>query len=404
LRRFPLRTLILMFLALIVFVRMWIITHKPKEPASEQSPEPPGMAVDVVSPSGTSKAPSSPPSPACNTLERALDAVVRNPADVSAVAGVQRQLEECQQPPARACELGDALDAQTPPGAEPSPARELLKALCQRCPAEANTCAGIVARTLVTGTPGRARTPEEVRWYLENAGPGTAAVCATLVGSALVPAAVTGGTVNPAHPPLVTALAPVCAKAGHLPASIVHAAAVQRGSQAGDLVALVAPWVLVPPPRPDAGTPADAGPTAPALPSSSTAPEQITGPEPGRQAFDGKEETGVDLGNEAKGPRWEADGALRAQFDPPLKQLLQLRLRAKGPGTLRAIVRTPRGVGMQDKERGTFFVNPTVCQFQGTGQWETCNLMSPLVDVEALSVFPSQPKVTLHEVDVRGTR
>jgi hypothetical protein len=189
----------------------------------------------------------------------------------------------------------------------------------------------------------------------------------------------------------------------HLPAAVVHAAAVQRGSQAGDLVSLVAPWVQEPPSPTDAGTPMDAG-VSPALPSSPTAPEQITGAEAGRQAFDGDETTGVDLGGAVAGPRWEADGALRAQFEPPLKQLVRLRLRAKGPGTLRAIVRTPRGVGLEDKERGSFFVNPTVCQFQGTGQWESCTLMAPLVDVEALSVFPSQPKITLYAVDVRGTR
>jgi hypothetical protein len=235
---------------------------------------------------------------------------------------------------------------------------------------------------LVEASAGHARDPGEARWNLENAGPGTPAACMALVGAALVPAAITGAKFDPALRPLLTTLAPLCAKRGHLPAGVLSAAVVQQGTQAGELAGLA---------------------TAPAAASSSMAPGQITGAEAGSHAFDGSEKSGVDLGN-AQTPRWEADGALRAQFEPPLKQLTSVRVRAKGAGTLRAIVRTPKGVGMEDQERGTFFVNPTVCQFKGTGQWETCELKVPLLDVEALSVFPDPPKISLYEVDARGSR
>jgi hypothetical protein len=203
-----------------------------------------------------------------------------------------------------------------------------------------------------------------------------------VVGAALVPEAITGGKSAPALRPLLTTLAPVCAKEGLLPAPVLSAAVIQQGAQAGELTGLA---------------------TAPAGGSSSMAPTQITGAEAGNHAFDGSEKSGVDLGN-GQTPRWEADGALRAQFEPPLKQLTSLRVRAKGTGTLRAIVRTPPRVGMEDPERGTFFVNPTVCRFKGTGQWEKCELKVPMLAVEALSVFPGQPKISLYEVDARGTR
>jgi hypothetical protein len=229
---------------------------------------------------------------------------------------------------------------------------------------------------------GHARDPGEALWNLEHAGPGTAAACAALVRTALVPAATTGGQFDAALRPLLAALAPPCAKAGQVPAMVLSAAVVQQGAQAGELAGLA---------------------TAPAAAPSAMAPEQITGAEAGRNAFDGNEKSGVDLGN-GQTPRWEADGALRGQFEPPLKQLTSLRVRAKGAGALRAIVRTPAGLGLEDRERGTFFVNPTVCQFKGTGQWETCTLKVPLLDVEAISVFPALPKISLYEVEVRGTR
>ena len=70
----------------------------------------------------------------------------------------------------------------------------------------------------------------------------------------------------------------------------------------------------------------------------------------------------------------------------------------------RAIVRTPAGVGLEDKKRNFFFVDPTVCQFQGTGQWEICTLALPLLEVEALTVHPAAPQITVNELDVQGTR
>lgn len=381
-RRFPLRTLILMVLALIVFVRMWIITHgKRAEEPGKPPPPHPGIKVDAAPPSEAPKAPAPKPA-ACNVLERALDGVVRNPTDSAALAEAQRLMEACPEPPVRACELGAALDVRAPLSAGDSPARELLKTLCQRCPAEPNACSGSIVRMLMEASSGRTGDLGAARWNLENAGAGKSIACRSVVGAALVPAAVTGAKFNPALKPLLETLAPLCAKEELLPAAVLSAAVVQQGAQAGELAGLAA---------------------APAAESSSMAPGQITGAEAGSHAFDESEKTGVDLGN-GKTPRWEADGALRAQFDPPLKQLTSVRVRAKGAGTLRAIIRAPQGVGMEDQERGLFFVNPTVCSFKGTGQWETCELKFPLLDVAALSVFPSQTKISLYEVDARGNR
>jgi hypothetical protein len=372
-----------MVLALIVFVRMWIVTHRPKEPQPGKAPpSAPGMQVDVVRPSEAPRVPSPAVAADCGTLDRALDAVVRGPEDAQALAEARRRLESCPTPPVRACELGTALDVRAPLTPTASPARELLRTLCQRCPAEANTCAGLVGTAFAGGIPGRRVEPAEVRWNLENAGPGRANACAMMARAALVPAAVSGGTVNPAHSPLVTALAPLCAEGGHLPTALVHAVVVQQGTKAGELTGLTVPKAAT---------------------ASPLAPQQVTGAEAGSHAFDGNEKTGVDLGN-GKTARWEADGALRAQFEPPLKQLTQLRVRARGPGSLRAIVRSPKELGLEDPERGTSFVNPTVCQFKGSGQWETCSLPAPLVDLEALSVFPRQPKISLYELEASGTR
>jgi hypothetical protein len=388
-----------MFLALAAFVRMWIVTHKPKEPEPGKASEPPGMQVDVAAPSEGSKTPSPGSTQGCRTLERTLDGVVRNPADSAALAEAQRTLEACAEPPPRACELGMALEARAPLTPQASPARELLKTLCQRCAAGANTCAELVVRALQGGLPGRRMEPSEVRWNLENSGPAMAAACTALVRTALVPAATTGGKVEPAHPPLVTELAPVCAKGGHLPSLLVNAVVLQQGVRAGDLSGLATlPAVAS---APDGGMRPDAGSTPYEL-YPPVAPKQITGAEAGRQAFDGQEKTGVDLGNGVT-QRWEADGALRADFEPPLKELNLVRVRAKGPGSLRAIIRTPKGLGLQDPERGTSFVNPTLCQFKGTGQWEACTVLVPLLSVEALSVFPADPKITLYELEARGT-
>ncbi len=371
-RRFPLRTLLLMVLALIVFGRLWYTTHRKQAPEPQQPPaSTPGMAVDVAA--------SNPSPAACHALERALQAVVKAPEDASALGEARKKLEACPQPPIRACELGGALEARAPLEATPSPARELLGALCQRCPMEENPCAAFVGRALQEGAAGRQVNLEEARWNLEHAGPATAAACEALVRSALVPAATTGGDLKPTSPPLLSALAPVCAHAGHLPLALVNAAVVQRGAQVGSLTDL-----------------ATQGPAY-------LRPSEVTGAEGAALAFDGSDRKGVEL-SATKTRRWEADGALRAQFTPPLQQLTALRLKAQGGGTLRAIVRAPKGAGLEDDARGTSFVNPTICQFQGNGAWEVCTLGLPLLNVEAISVFPSAPKITVLEIDVQGTR
>jgi hypothetical protein len=381
LRRFPLRTLLLMVLAVIVFVRLYFVTHSqpPKEAGQGTAPRP-AMEVEVAP--SPSRVTGSPSSPACGLLSRTLEAVARSPEDGSTVAEAQRQLEACSKPPERACELGPALAVRAPLAAGDSPVRGILKTLCQQCPAEGNTCVDGVNRSLMEAATGHAREPAEAIWNLENAGPSKPVACAALVRLALVPAGITGARFDPALVPLMNALTPRCAGTGQVPRSVLSAAVTQQGAPAQPLVGLV---------------------TAAAPASSPVVPEQFMGAEAGRNAFDGDEKSGVDLGN-GQTPRWEADGALRGQFEPPLKQLTALRVRAKGPGTLRAIVRMPPGLGMDDQERGTFFVNPTVCQFKGTGQWETCTLPVPLLDVEALSVFPAKPKISLHEVEARGVR
>jgi hypothetical protein len=110
LRRFPLRTLLLMTLALVAFIRLYSLTHPARRQAERSTPTVGDQA--------------------CRTLEEALEGVVRAPEDPAALARARRQLEACPEPPARACELGRALKS-----------RELLDALCQRCPAQTNPCA-----------------------------------------------------------------------------------------------------------------------------------------------------------------------------------------------------------------------------------------------------------------------
>ncbi|ADO72452.1 conserved uncharacterized protein [Stigmatella aurantiaca DW4/3-1] len=367
-----------MALALIAFGRLWCITHPPHTPEAPQEAE-----GSPISPA-PAPAPPNVPLPACHTLDRALLAAVASPEAPQPLSEALQQLSKCPEPPSRACELGQALEARAPL-AGPFPAlRGLLEGLCARCPAPTNPCASLVLQSLREGiVSGRAPAPEALAWNLEHAGPGTGGACAAMVRAVLVPSALTDGTVLPVHPSLRDPLLPGCAQGGYLPMALVNAAVVQQGAQAGALTALAA--------RPDRAT-------------SAQTPDTLQGAEAGSHAFDGKERSGVDLGNGVFGKRWEADGALRAQFDPPLKQLTSLRVRAKGTGTLRAIIRLPPGVGLEDPERGAFFANPTVCQFKGTGAWETCELKVPLLDVEALSVFPHLPRITLYEVEARGAR
>jgi hypothetical protein len=182
---------------------------------------------------------------------------------------------------------------------------------------------------------------------------------------------------------MLAQLAPACARAGRLPANVLHAAVVQ-----GDVPALAQLVQQMP-----AGT------------TTVLKPSRTVGPQGAEKAFDGQEATGVELAPaKTPPPRWEKDGALSAVFEPPIQGLSALRVRASGPGTLRAAVRTSDELGLNDPDSKTSFVLPEACRFRGTGQWETCTLPTPLLNVEALSVFPDKGKLTVSEVEARGTR
>lgn len=386
-RRFPLRTLLLMLLALAAFGRLYWVTHRDAPPGAlpEERHDAAGKAPPAVPP-----APGLPvPSPECRTLERALDAALKAPQDARAHDQARQKLEACPALPERACELGVALSVRAPLAAgESAPLRGLLASLCERCPPTANACAQSVGQALLEGAVSPvpdAAALAELRWNVAHAGKaGTEAACNSLVRLGLAPAAQSDTPITDAVRTLVTELAPACAKAGHLPDAVLRAAAAQQGLQtAPKLVALV---------------------SAPTVETRAVEPDLVTGAEPRRQAFDGDVNTGVPVSNAAPDKRWAADGALRAGYAPTLKHLASVRIRATGPGTLRAIVRTPAGVGLKDPEGGFSFVNPTVCHFRGTGQWEVCKPTVPLLDVDAVSVFPERAGVELKELEIIGAR
>lgn len=375
-RRFPLRTLVLMVLAVAAFVRLYVITHAPRAPEGPHAPPP----ASTTGP----QAPSAGPSPACRTLDRALEAAIRSPESGKVAAEARLQLDSCGSVPIRACELGAALDARSPLSAGDTPLRDLLTRLCQQCAPGMNPCAQSFSRSLLVVQSGQPPDVVALRWNLEHAGPATAEACASFVRSTLVPATVATVELKPGQREVLGMAAPLCAQTpGALPASVVNAAVVQQGSHVPELVKLA---------------------VSPAITAGPVKPEEVVGAPEGRNAFDGNEKTGVDLGNAVTGKRWDADGALRAQFAPPIKQVASLRVRASGPGTLRAIIRTEKGVGLEDPERGMNFVAPTACHFKGTGQWEACKLEVPLLDVDAVSVFPEAKKISLYEVEVLGAR
>ncbi len=364
-RRFPLRTLLLMTLALVAFVRLYLITH-PSGRRTESPPPTPAPTSDQ----------------ACRTLERALEGAVRAPENPAALMRARQQLGACPELPVRACELGPALDARAQREAGAAPLMELLEALCQRCPAGANPCASQVVRAVMGRSTGGPANPARMSWYLEHAGPGMPDACAEVVGSLLTPAALSQSPLTDLQKETLGQLAPVCARAGQLPANVLHAAVVR-----GEVPALAA---LVQ--------------EKPAGESAVLKPERTVGAEGGEKAFDGQESTSVALKAAPEDPRWAKNGALSAVFEPPMRQLSSLRVRARGPGTLHAAVRTQDGLGRNDPETKTSFVDPVACRFKGTGQWETCALPVPLLDVEALSVFPDKDTLTLNEVEARGTR
>ncbi|NPC84391.1 hypothetical protein HPC49_40040, partial [Pyxidicoccus fallax] len=315
----------------------------------------------------------------------ALESALKAPDDARAVAGARKRLDACPEPPDRACELSPALAARAPlASGVDTPLRGVLATLCERCPSPFNACVQTVAQSLLEAALGRPPDLANVRWSLEHAGRSTPDACGSLVRLGLAPAAQSDLTLAPAVGTLVVELAPVCAKAGHLPDPLVRAAAVHQGEKAAPaLVALAA------------------GPT---VETAAVDPDLVTGAEPGRQAFDRDVNTGVRVSNASKPKRWAADGALRAGYTPTLKHVESLRIRATGPGTLRAIIRTPKGVGLQDPEGGFSFVNPTVCRYRGTGQWEVCKLPVPLLDVDAVSVFPERADGEVKELEIIGAR
>lgn len=382
-RRFPLRTLLLMVLALAAFARLYWVTHREAPPATR--PE------ELVRRDAAGKTPPATPvpPPGCRTLDRALDGALRAPQDARALGEARQQLDACPALPPRACELGPALAARAPLTAgEDAPLRGLLASLCERCPPANNACAQGVAQALLEGAVGPvpdAARLAELQWSLAHAGKaGTAAACDSLVRLGLAPAAQSGAPVTDAVRTVLMELAPACAKAGLLPDAVLRAAAAQQGLQvAPKLVALVSPREVE---------------------TKAIEPDKVTGAEPGRQAFDGDVNTGVKVSNAAPTKRWAADGALRASYTPELKHLVSLRIRATGPGSLRALVRTPAGVGLKEPDDGSSFVNPTLCHFRGTGQWEVCQPTVPLLDVEAVSVFPERADVEVKELEVTGAR
>ncbi|NVI96572.1 hypothetical protein HV824_00335 [Myxococcus sp. AM009] len=377
-RRFPLRTLLLMLVALIAFGRLWCVTHQEEAPGPR--PARTAQAGDV--PAG---APAPASTPECRTLERALESALRTPQAPRALAEARQQLDACRQPPARACALGAALDARSPLSeGEATPLRGLLASLCERCPPAANSCAQAVGQALLNAAVGPHADTASAKWNLEHAGAGLGGACASLVQLGIAPAAQSGLTVRPPVLALAGALAPRCSRAGLLDDALLRAAAANLVAPTPALIALAA------------------GPTPPE--TSAMKPDRIEGTEPGFQAFDQDENTGVPVGQARKSKRWEADGALRASYAPTLKQLVSVMVRATGPGTVRAIVRTPQGVGLKDPEKDFAFVNPTVCRFNGTGQWEQCPLQVPLRDVDAVSVFPERVDTELKELEVHGAR
>ncbi len=374
-RRFPLRTLLLMTLALVAFIRLYFVTHK----SGRQVGSPPSVvdakpqAPEAGSPGGAQ---------GCRTLERSLEGVLRAPADPNAFERARQQLDACPEPPPRACELGAALDARSPLDAGTTPSRDLLDALCQRCPTGTNPCASQVVRGVMGMGVGRPADPASLKWHLEHAGTGTAAACAEVVRSLLAPAALATDELKSPQREVLGQLAPVCARAEQLPAAVLHAAVLE-----GEVPAL-APLVQ----------------TKPVGESAPLKPKRTVGPQDGAKAFDGQEATGVELKAAPHNQNWVKEGALSAVFESPVPQLTALRVRARGPGTLRAVVRTGDALGLMDPDTKTSFVLPVACRFRGTGQWETCALPVPLLDVEALSVFPDKDTLTLNEVEARGSR
>ncbi|WP_336243424.1 hypothetical protein [Corallococcus exercitus] len=385
-RRFPLHTLLLMLVALLAFARLYYVSHQaPPAPAPGQAP-----AATPVKLTPPDLGPA-----ACRSLDAVLGDLLSSDGGTPMDAGdagtawsdARRQLGDCPTPPAAACARGPALASRAPLTAKDGLPRELLATLCERCAPADNPCGQAVTRALQEAARRGNPALQEAQWSLEHAGPALGAACQELVRQAVGPAAMTGAAVEPQLLALLEALAPTCVKTGQLPAPLLNAAAVQQGSRAPQLATLH---------------------TQGAVETKAIEPDQQTGPGDAFRAFDRDELSGVKLplanAGAESGTGSGPDGALRLGYAPALKYAVSFQVLATGPGSLRAHVRAPDGVGHAGPGGTGFFVDPTVCRFRGTGRWEVCKPVVPLLDVDALSVLPERPGVELKELEIIGAR
>ncbi|WP_242589425.1 hypothetical protein [Corallococcus macrosporus] len=367
-----------MLVALLAFARLYYVTHQtPPAPAPGQAP---GAKPPVkITPPDLGPA-------ACRGLDAVLGDLLSpdGGASTSGDAGTawsdaRRQLGDCPTPPAAACARGPALASLAPLTARDGVPRELLATLCERCAPADNPCGQAVTRALQEAARRGNPDLQEAHWSLEHAGTALGAACQELVRQAVGPAAVTGADVEPRLLAMLEELAPTCVTTGQLPAPLLNAAAVQQGSRAPRLATLH---------------------TQGAVEAKAIEPDQQKGPGDAFRAFDRDELSGVKLSMAEVG----SDGALRLEYAPTLKYAVSFQVLATGPGSLRAHIRAPDGVGRQEPGGTGFFVDPTVCRFRGTGRWEVCKPAVPLLDVDAVSVVPERPAVELKELEIIGAR
>ncbi|RKI31226.1 hypothetical protein D7Y27_38160 [Corallococcus sp. AB004] len=377
-RRFPLHTLLLMLVALLAFARLYYVSHQaPPAPAPGKAP---GTKQPVqITPPDLGPA-------ACRGLDAVLGDLLQSDGGTGGDAGTawsdaHRQLGDCPTPPATACARGPALASRAPLTAKDDLPRELLATLCERCAPADNPCGQAVTQALREAAR-RGNPPlQEASWSLEHAGPALGAACQELARQAVGPAAMTGAEVEPQLLALTEALAPTCVKTEQLPPALLNAAAVQQAQRAPLLATLN---------------------TAGTVETKPIKPDQPTGPGDAFRALDRDELSGVKLPMAGAGTG--TDGALRLGYAPSLKYVASFQVRATGPGSLRAHVRAPDGVGHAEPGGKGFFVDPTVCRFHGTGRWEICKPAVPLLDVDAVSVLPERPGVELKELEIIGAR
>lgn len=374
-RRFPLHRLLLMVVALLAFGRLYYVTHR-------DTPAPAPRKGPAAAPTPPDLGPA-----ACRSLDAELAAILAAPPPTNGEAsqgwsGVLRQVDDCRAPPAAACARSAGLfpyatlrhEGETPP-------RKMLGTLCERCAPQDNPCGQAVTRALQEAARRGGQDLELIRWSLEHSGAAMGTACQDLVRLAVGPAALSGPDLEPPLLALTEELAPTCVKTGQLPLPLLNAAAVQQGARAPRLTSLS---------------------TGGAVETAPIEPDQQTGPGDAFRAFDQDELSGVKLpvgtGDSA------TEGVLRLGYAPSLKYVASFQVRATGPGTLRAIIRAPEGVGRRDSQGAAFHVDPTVCRFRGTGGWEICKPAVPLLDVDAVSVLPERPGVELKELEIIGAR